>query len=79
MNDKKYILDKLFHAYDKAEHDLIKIRDEEFPVGTRVKSRIDPDMEATVCDGSLYAHQINTEWGHMSWRYLDNIEQPKDK
>lgn len=68
-------LDKLFRAYDKAEYALIKARDELFPVWTKARSPINPDMVVTVRDGSFFAHQVNTDWGHMSWRYLEKVEE----
>lgn len=64
-------LDKLHNAYNKAEYALIKKRDELFPVGTVVYSRLQPDLKATVQDGSLYADQVNTNIGHMSWWFLE--------
>jgi len=79
INRNKLIIDqrqinKLFRAYDKAESALIQMRDELFPPGTRVRSQIDRQHITVVTDGSLYPHQVNTLWGHMSWRYLDKVE-----
>lgn len=74
---KPCTLGKLFSAYEKAEYELIKRRNEEFPPGTMVKSRIHPDMIVEVKDGSLYPDQVNTDWGHMNWRYLEKVsDQP---
>lgn len=71
MKDKE--ISKLFHAYDKAEWALIKRRDELFPPGTKIVSRLNPDMVTEVTDGSLYPHQVNTRYGHMSWRFFDKV------
>lgn len=68
-------LNKLFNAYDKAHWLLVNERDRRFPVGTLVRSRLNPDMVTEVADGSLYADQVNTAYGHMSWRYLDRASQ----
>lgn len=66
MKTKPCTLGKLFRAYDKAEHDLIVRRDEEFPIGTIVMFA---GMKTEVIAGSLYPDQINTKFGHMSWRW----------
>lgn len=68
-------IDKLHHAYDKAWHAMVKKRDEVYTPGTIVKSRINPEFTVKVIEGSLYADQVNTTYGHMSWRYLDKTEQ----
>lgn len=72
--DKKEI-QKLFRNYNKAEAALIDMRDKLFPAGTKVRSRINPEYIATVRNGSLYPHQINTDWGHMSWQCLEVVEE----
>ncbi len=61
---------QLFHAYDKAEYALARRRDKEFPEGTKV---IFAGMEAEVVGGSLYADQILTNYGHMSWRCAKKV------
>lgn len=63
---------KLFNAYYRAEANLENARDKEFPVGTKVYHSITGSM-ATVKGGSLYAHQVNTDIGHMSWTWLEII------
>ncbi len=68
-------IDKLFRAYDKAEYELCKRRDEEFPKGTRVEFA---GMEADVISGSLYPHQILTTMGHQSWRNAKKITKSGD-
>lgn len=73
MTKKKTTINKLFHAYDRAEAALTIARDQEFPPGTKVRSRIDPDHVTEVTTGSLYAHQVNTVYGHMSWRWLEKV------
>lgn len=70
---EKREIDQLFHTYDDAEYALIKKRDEMFPVGCVIRSRINPEFDAVVKDGSLYANQVNTNQGHMSWRYLEKL------
>lgn len=67
-------LNKLFRDYDNAYFGLIGMREHSFPVGTRVKSRMDPNFTITVTEGSLYADQVNTNFGHMSWRYLEKAD-----
>jgi hypothetical protein len=73
MKAKGSTLGKLFRAYDKAANDLIQIRDEEFPAGTKVRSRINPEFTDIVKDGSLHADQVNTSYGRMSWQYLEKV------
>lgn len=75
METKPCTLSKLFRAYDKAEYELVKRREEEFPAGTKV---VFLNIEAEVIDGSLYPHQINTKFGHMSWRNAKKISQSGD-
>lgn len=70
---EKREIDKLFHTYDEAEYELIKKRDEMFPEGCVVRSRINPEFEAVVKDGSLYPNQVLTCHGHMSWHYLEKL------
>lgn len=71
MNQKE--INKLFRAYDRAEWDLIKARDELFPPGTVVSCSLWEGATATVTAGSLYPHQINTTSGHMSWRFATKV------
>lgn len=52
---------------------MIDARDKEFPVGTKVINTW--GEVATVKDGSLYPHQINTSIGHMNWRMADKINE----
>lgn len=75
MNLKPCTLGKLFRAYDKAEHELIKRRDEEFPEGTKVMFA---GMQTEVIPGSLYADQINTKFGHLGWSNAKKITVPGD-
>jgi hypothetical protein len=65
-------IDKLFRAYDKARAALCVKRDELFPVGTLVRRQYSKST-VPVISGSLYAHQIVTDYGHMSWRYLERV------
>lgn len=68
-------LKKLFREHDKAAYALAKKRDELFPPGTHVRSKQSPSyMTTKVSSGSLYPDQVNTTFGHMSWRYLEKIE-----
>lgn len=70
---KSCTLGKLFRAYNKAEYELIKRRDEEFPKGTKVEFAC---MEAEVISGSLYPHQILTTMGYKRWCTAKKIDQP---
>lgn len=63
-----------FAEYDAAYFTLVRLRSTLFPPGTKVRSRIDPDHTTIVTEGSLYADQVNTAYGHMSWRYLERAE-----
>lgn len=65
-------IDKAFRAYDKAEHELIKLRDSEYPPGTMVKFGI-MDWIVHVQAGSLYPDQVLTSSGHVSWRHLKKV------
>lgn len=74
MTDRKAI-DKAHRAYWKAECDLVHIRNELFPPGTKVECKFPIPLTATVKAGSLYADQVLTEeWGHMAWNYLERIK-----
>lgn len=73
MIAKPCTLGKLFRAYEKAEHELVMRRNEEFPIGTKVEFA---GMEALVISGSLYPHQILTTMGHTSWRFAKKITNP---
>ncbi len=75
MNEHIY---KLFRDYDRSESKLIQRRDIEFPVGTKVYSKL-TDTSATVIGGSLYADQVNTTSGHMGWRNLERANDSNDE
>lgn len=72
-------IDKLFSTYDKAEGALVKKRDELYPAGTKILVGIGTEMPAIVKEGSLYPHQVLTEWGHVGWRFLRKIDEPGDR
>jgi hypothetical protein len=61
---------KLFGDYDFAWFKLAQARHRLFPPGTKVKCKL-TGRTAIVTEGSLYADQVNTASGHMSWRYLE--------
>lgn len=56
---------KAEYAYNKAASNLIKLRDELYPVGTVGISK-HSGFEVTVLSGSYYPDQIRTCLGHMS-------------
>ncbi len=62
-NQESKSLKKLLAAYGKAEGELIRYRNEHFPVGTRFVCNI-TELEFTVKKGSLYADQVMTDRGH---------------
>lgn len=68
----KTSLAKLFHAYEKAEYELCKRRDEEFPPGTKVKFL---EWTTEVVVGSLHPDQILTQCGHKSWRNCTKVTE----
>lgn len=66
-------VDKIHAAYQKAELGLINRRDELFPIGTLVQSRIDRELTARIVDKSDYADKVYTDCGYMSWQYLEVV------
>lgn len=76
MSRSKYDeLRKLERAYDKAEGKLVTLRNELYPVGTKGLCKT-TGFKVTVRPGSLYADQLYTDSGHMSWRNFE-LEESK--
>lgn len=71
MTQKEKGIAELFDAYYKAESALEKKRDQLFPVGTKVRSKVIPWLETTVTKGNISPCQVNTEICQMSWFYLE--------
>ena len=60
--------------YRKAQFELVALRNEMFPVGTRVRCNI-TGMEGIVTNGSLYADQVYVEnCFHMGFLNMEVIK-----
>jgi len=73
----KKTIRQLHGQYHKAYANMTALRDLLFPVGMMVYNPM-IDQHAIIKSGSLYADQVNTHIGHMSWYDLQK-PTPKEK
>lgn len=72
MMDKQKELRAAQMKYLAAKAELIKIRDEVYPIGSRVRN--EHIIKGTVQSGSLYADQVFVSGFHVGFTGLERID-----